>query len=98
MDLGNIINYLDYTITGSKNIDLETKVNRCNHMCSAGRSTLENKRREETQIKFIKLWRAPTLTYGSEIWAIYKKKDKIKIKPAEMKFLWNETCYRRKDY
>jgi hypothetical protein len=38
-----------------------------------------------------------TLTYGSEIWAIYKKKDETEIKPAETKSLGNDACYRKKN-
>jgi hypothetical protein len=39
----------------------------------------------------------PTLTYGSEIWTITKKKQEEKIETAEIKFLKRVAGYRRKD-
>jgi N12 class adenine-specific DNA methylase len=53
----NNFNYLRYATAVSRNGGLEIKVNRLNQMCSTIGRTLNNKKREGTQI----------LTYGAEL-------------------------------
>jgi hypothetical protein len=64
-------NYLGYIITVSNN---EIKMNRFHQMCSTVLRILNNKTRKETQIKYYRVMAVRTLTYGSEMWTIIKKK------------------------
>jgi hypothetical protein len=52
---------------------------------------LNNKTRKETQIKFHKAVAVPTLTYGSEIWAIKKNKQEAKIETALLRSIAGYT-------
>jgi hypothetical protein len=56
------------------------KVNIFNQMCCIMRRTLNNKTRNETQIKFYKAMAVLTLTCGSETWTITKENKKENLK------------------
>jgi hypothetical protein len=50
-------------------------------MCSTTRRTMNKKTIKETEIKLYEAMAVPSLTYGSEIWAITKnRKQKLKLR------------------
>jgi hypothetical protein len=74
-------------------MDINVKLQRFQQICGTIKRTFAGKVTKETLVRFYKIMAIPTLLYGSECWTLTKR-QKSRLKAAEMRFLRSMTGYR----
>jgi hypothetical protein len=90
-------NYLCYSMGLNREIDINVKLQRFKHIWGTVKMTLAGKVREETLLRFYKIMAIPTLSYGSECWALARR-QKSKLEAEKMRFLRSAAGYRLIDH